>query len=97
VIAVDDGSTDATSEVAGWHGALVIRHSANRGLSAARSLGVREASAPIAAFLDDDCKAEPRWAEQLLAGFGDDVVAVGGRRWPRQVGDQRPATILGRR
>jgi glycosyltransferase involved in cell wall biosynthesis len=78
VIVVDDGSTDATSEVAGWHGALVIRHPENRGVSAARNSGVQAASAPVVAFLDDDCEPEPRWAEQLLAGYGDDVVAVGG-------------------
>jgi glycosyltransferase involved in cell wall biosynthesis len=78
VIVVDDGSTDATSDVAGWHGALVIRHPHNRGVSAARNTGVQAASAPVVAFLDDDCEPEPRWAEQLLAGYGDDVVAVGG-------------------
>jgi glycosyltransferase involved in cell wall biosynthesis len=78
VIVVDDGSTDATSDVAGWHGALVIRHPDNRGISAARNSGVQAASAPVVAFLDDDCEPEPRWAEQLLAGYGDDVVAVGG-------------------
>lgn len=83
VIVVDDGSTDATSEVAGWHGALVIRHPDNRGVSAARNSGVQAASAPVVAFLDDDCEPEPRWAEQLLAGYGeDDVVAAGGPLLP---------------
>jgi glycosyltransferase involved in cell wall biosynthesis len=82
VIVVDDGSTDATSEVAGWHGALVIRHPDNRGVSAARNSGVEAASAPVVAFLDDDCEPEPQWAEQLLAGYGDDVVAAGGPLLP---------------
>src|ERR1700733_11841684 len=82
VIVVDDGSTDATSEVAGWHGALVIRHPDNRGISAARNSGVEAASAPVVAFLDDDCEPEPRWAEQLLAGYDDDVVAAGGPLLP---------------
>jgi glycosyltransferase involved in cell wall biosynthesis len=91
VIVVDDGSTDATSEVAGWHGALVIRHPENRGVSAARNSGVRAASAPVVAFLDDDCQPEPQWAEQLLAGYGDDVVAAGGPLLPTG----EPGLLLG--
>jgi glycosyltransferase involved in cell wall biosynthesis len=78
VIVVDDGSTDATSEVASVHGAIVIRHPVNRGLAAARNSGLRAASAPIVAFLDDDCEPEPEWAEQLMAGYGKGVVGVGG-------------------
>src|SRR5215472_3231318 len=37
VIVVDDGSTDDTSEVARAHGAMVVRHSTNRGPAAARN------------------------------------------------------------
>lgn len=50
---MDDGSTDETSEVARRHGVTVIRHEVNRGLAAARNTGIRTASAPIVAFLDD--------------------------------------------
>ena len=36
-------------------------------LAVARNTGARVASAPILAFLDDDCEPEPQWAEQLIA------------------------------
>jgi glycosyltransferase involved in cell wall biosynthesis len=78
IIVSDDGSTDDTSEVARAHGAIVVRSSTNRGVSAARNSGVHAASAPIVAFVDDDCEPEPQWAEKLLAGYDERVVAVGG-------------------
>jgi uncharacterized membrane protein/glycosyltransferase involved in cell wall biosynthesis len=78
VVVVDDGSTDSTSSVARAHGAIVIRHQVNRGLAAARNSGVRAATAPIVAFLDDDCEPEPEWAERLIAGYRDGIIGVGG-------------------
>jgi glycosyltransferase involved in cell wall biosynthesis len=78
VIVVDDGSTDATAAVARSHGARVERHAVNRGLAAARNTGVRAATGPVVAFLDDDCEPAPDWAEKLLGGYRDDVAGVGG-------------------
>jgi cellulose synthase/poly-beta-1,6-N-acetylglucosamine synthase-like glycosyltransferase len=78
VVVVDDGSTDDTSEVARRHGARVVRHETNRGLSAARNSGVEAAQAAIVAFLDDDCEPAPDWAAYLLSAYEDDVVGVGG-------------------
>lgn len=78
LIVVDDGSTDATSEVGRSHGAIVVRHSANLGLAAARNSGLSAATAPVVAFLDDDCEPESVWAEQLLAGYSEGVMGVGG-------------------
>jgi GT2 family glycosyltransferase len=78
IIVVDDGSTDGTGEMARAHDVKVVRHPVNRGLAAARNSGVRAASAPIVAFLDDDCEPEPDWAEELIARYGDGVVGVGG-------------------
>jgi GT2 family glycosyltransferase len=77
-IVVDDGSTDATSDVARAHGVTVVRHAENRGLAAARNSGLDTATAPVVAFLDDDCEPEPQWAERLLAGFEEGVTGVGG-------------------
>jgi glycosyltransferase involved in cell wall biosynthesis len=78
LIVVDDGSTDTTSNVGRAHGATVIRHASNLGLAAARNSGIDAATAPVVAFLDDDCEPEPQWAEQLLAGYEEGVTGVGG-------------------
>lgn len=78
IIVVDDGSIDETSDVARQHGVTVIRHEVNRGLAAARNTGIGAASAAIVAFLDDDCEPEPTWARELLDGYKDDVIGVGG-------------------
>lgn len=78
LIVVDDGSADGTSDTARKLGARVIRHPVNRGLAAARNSGVAGASAPIVAFLDDDCEPEPEWAAQLMSAYGEDVTGVGG-------------------
>jgi glycosyltransferase involved in cell wall biosynthesis len=43
VIVVDDGSADATGELARAHGARVVRHLKNRGKGAAITSGLREA------------------------------------------------------
>ena len=75
VIVVDDGSADATSETGRAHGAVVIRHRVNRGLAAARNSGLSAATAPVVAFLDDDCEPEPSWAQQLLSGYGKESSA----------------------
>jgi glycosyltransferase involved in cell wall biosynthesis len=78
LIVVDDGSTDATSDVGRAHAAIVVRHNTNLGLAAARNSGLAAATAPVVAFLDDDCEPEPQWAERLLAGYQDGVTGVGG-------------------
>jgi len=78
VIVVDDGSSDDTSATAGSHGVTVIRHEVNRGLAAARNTGIGAATAPVVAFLDDDCEPEPEWARELLDAYEDGVIGVGG-------------------
>jgi glycosyltransferase involved in cell wall biosynthesis len=78
LIVVDDGSTDGTSETAAGHGVTVIRHEVNRGLAAARNTGTAAATAPVVAFLDDDCEPEPKWARSLLGAYEDGVIGAGG-------------------
>jgi len=77
-IVVDDGSTDATSDVGRAHAAIVVRHATNLGLAASRNSGLAAATAPVVAFLDDDCQPEPIWAEQLLTGYEEGIIGVGG-------------------
>jgi cellulose synthase/poly-beta-1,6-N-acetylglucosamine synthase-like glycosyltransferase len=48
-------------------------------ISAARNLGIENASGEIVAFIDDDAIAEPTWLERLVAPFSDPkIVATGG-------------------
>ena len=84
LIVVDDGSTDDSAEIARAFGAEVISHRTNRGLAAARNTGIAAARAPILATLDDDCEADPNWAERLVSGFDENTIAVGGRVVPAE-------------
>ncbi|MDP4034337.1 MAG: glycosyltransferase [Pseudorhodobacter sp.] len=48
-------------------------------IAAARNIGLRLASAPVVAFIDDDAVPEPTWLSRLTAVFADcDVVQAGG-------------------
>lgn len=73
VIVVDGDSTDGTPEIVRGHAArypstrLVVEP--RRGTAVARNTGVREARAPLIAFLDADCVAAPEWLASLTAAF----------------------------
>lgn len=70
VIVADDGSTDATLEVAARYGPRVrVVAQANAGPAAARNLGVRAASAPFVAFLDQDDLWHPEKLTRQMARF----------------------------
>jgi len=78
VIVVDDGSTDATAEIAQDHGARVLRIT-NSGPAVARNRGVAVASGSILVFTDADCAPDPAWLVEMLAPFADErVVATKG-------------------
>jgi glycosyltransferase involved in cell wall biosynthesis len=68
LIVVDDGATDATPEIAERFGARLIRHGQRRSLNAARNSGLREAAAPLVAFVDDDVLVPPGWLDALVDG-----------------------------
>ena len=66
VILVDDGSNDATPEIARLHPkARYLRHQKNLGLSAARNTGIAAATGEIVAFTDSDCRADENWLNYL--------------------------------
>ncbi len=63
LIVVDDGSTDATGEIAGAYGALVIRHARALGPAAARNRGAAATDSELLAILD----ADDEWLPDFLA------------------------------
>jgi glycosyltransferase involved in cell wall biosynthesis len=69
-IVVDDGSEDATREVAERAGALHLRHERRRALNTARNTGIREAQADLVALIDDDVDLPPGWLRALVEGAG---------------------------
>jgi len=76
VLVVDDGSSDGTrNRLARWlkrdSRLRVLKHwgGTNRGVAASRNLGIREARAPLVAFLDADDLWLPHTASLLLAAF----------------------------
>jgi GT2 family glycosyltransferase len=59
--------------------AVIVANGESKGLAGARNTGLRVAAGDVVAFLDDDARAEPEWAEHLMAPYADPhVVAVGG-------------------
>ena len=77
IIVVDDGSSDATSQITADMGVSCLTQT-NAGPAAARNHGARVAKGEILAFTDADCIPEPEWIQRLLTGFADDVAGVGG-------------------
>jgi hypothetical protein len=68
----------------------ILENDEPKGLSGARNTGLRNATQPVTAFLDDDAEACPGWLASLVRPYrSHDVVATGGNvrpRWP----DHRP-------
>jgi GT2 family glycosyltransferase len=82
VIVVDDGSTDATAEIAAGFDVELIRTD-NRGLSSARNTGLAHATGEIVAFTDDDAFPDNEWLRYLASGFaGGDHAGIGGPNLP---------------
>ncbi len=78
VIVVDDGSTDASGEIAGRFPCRLIS-TENQGLSAARNTGLAAANGSIVAYLDDDAYPDPHWLRYLALSFlRSDCAGVGG-------------------
>jgi GT2 family glycosyltransferase len=82
VIVVDDGSTDKTFDITTENGFRVIR-TPNRGLSAARNLGLESATGEIVVYLDDDAYPDSDWLRYLSHTFlTTDCVGAGGPNIP---------------
>jgi GT2 family glycosyltransferase len=85
VIVVNDGSKDATGEIAREWWARAGRPAkrvidvANGGLSRARNIGLEQATGEIVAYTDADVRVDPLWLAYLVQPFlTSDVVGSGG-------------------
>jgi GT2 family glycosyltransferase len=67
VILVDDGSRDSVPEIAARYPSIRYHAQPNKGLSAARNVGMDLATGKVIAYTDDDCFADPDWLYYLVA------------------------------
>lgn len=89
---IDDGSTDATSEVAKMYEDVLLLRQNNMGVSSARNNGVMMASYDWVAFLDsDDVWHEKKLAFQVayhkknassMVSYTDEIWIRKGKEWP---------------
>jgi GT2 family glycosyltransferase len=78
VIVCDDGSTDATLEIAQRFPFRVLELE-HGGLSRGRNAGLAAATGDVVAYLDADAACHPEWPFHLVLSMEDDgVVATGG-------------------
>ncbi len=68
VIVVNDGSTDATSEIAREYPFQLV-NTGNCGLSSARNTGLAAATGEIVAYIDDDARPDRDWLTYLAHTF----------------------------
>lgn len=69
VIVVDNASSDHTHAIVQQFPGVRYLYCATRGLSSARNTGVTAARAPLVAFIDDDCLADPNLLAELVETF----------------------------
>jgi glycosyltransferase involved in cell wall biosynthesis len=80
VIVVDDGSTDATPEIAASHPRVRLLRIDHSGLAVARNEGFQAAHGDLIAYLDADAYPTPEWPYYLALGC--DAPNVGGTGGP---------------
>jgi glycosyltransferase involved in cell wall biosynthesis len=77
LIVVDDGSNDNTREILGaYRDRITVLRQPNRGVSAARNLGINEAAGQLIAFLDSDDLWLPGKLSTQVGFFEDNADAV---------------------
>jgi len=77
IIAVDDGSTDDSVNVAKQFGATVVELGGNQGAAVARNAGVEAAHGEYVAFIDSDCRAPRDWLSKMVRHMESDPNCVG--------------------
>lgn len=93
LIVVDNGSQALPEAVCAAHGATLLTEP-TPGPGPARNRGVAAARAPILAFVDADCRADPGWLAAIAARFEDTETTIlgGDVRIPR-ADPARPTTL----
>lgn len=83
VIVVNDGSTDATPEIAARFPQFKLISVPNGGLSRARNVGMEAANGEFLAYIDDDAYPDPHWLSHLAYTYlSGDYAGVGGPNIP---------------
>jgi len=77
IIIVDNGSTDASLDIAGQYEVQIYQHPRVK-VGAVRNYGVTKAKGELVVFIDSDCVAEPDWLHRGVASLGERYKAVGG-------------------
>ena len=98
ILVIDDGSEDASIDVARQYPVSIIKHPENRGLAAARNTAFRRATYPLLAAIDTDARPDPAYAKFALMEFenGDETLAGVGGMLVEQHTDSRPDAWRGR-
>ena len=79
IILVNDGSKDRTSDIGRSFAKVRVIDTPNAGLSAARNVGLAEATGEIVAYTDADTRVDRDWLTHLVQPFlTSDVVGSGG-------------------
>jgi glycosyltransferase involved in cell wall biosynthesis len=69
VVVVDDGSKDGTAEIAARFPQFRLIRQPNKGLSAARNVGMQAALGEIIAYTDSDCVVDPHWLTLMVGAM----------------------------
>jgi len=79
VLVIDDGSSDASADVARAAGAQVVRHPYTKGNGAAVKTGIRNATAEFVLILDADGQHSPDDARRIASRLGEYDLVVAAR------------------
>jgi GT2 family glycosyltransferase len=77
IVVVDNGSRDASVEIARWYGARVIAYRENRGFAVAVNDGISQSTGDWILILNNDVVLRPDWIERLTASVWKESSAFG--------------------
>jgi GT2 family glycosyltransferase len=80
ILIIDDGSTDATREIAKKYDVVLVAHDGNLGLARARNTALQHATGDIIVYFDADTLPDRKNIERMLAEYRyPEIAAVGGQ------------------